>query len=52
MVLWLLIIIMMRGQTEYGYFVEKTNCEKVGKSVIKRVKKGQFKCKKIVIKGE
>lgn len=52
MIFWLLIVSMIRGQTEYGYFIEKSNCEKVGKDIIKRVKQSQYKCKKIIKKGE
>jgi hypothetical protein len=46
MKLWILTIYMMTGQTTYGYkFVEKANCEKVGKDLLKLVKTGYFKCK-------
>lgn len=46
MKLWVLTIYMMTGQTTYGYkFVEKANCEKVGKDLVKLIKRGNFKCK-------
>ena len=46
MKLWVLIIFMIRGQTEYGYkFVEKKNCDKIGKEIVKTLKRGTYKCK-------
>ena len=46
MKLWILTVYMMTGQTIYGYkFVEKVNCEKVGKDLVKLVKSGHYKCK-------
>lgn len=43
---WILSIIMINGRTDYGYkFVEKANCEKVGKQIVKLVKRGVFSCK-------
>jgi hypothetical protein len=43
---WILSIIMISGKTEYGYkFVEKTTCEKIGKQLVKLVKKGTFVCR-------
>jgi len=49
MIFWILIIITTSGKTEYGYkFVEKSNCEKVGRDIGKRVK-SSFKCKRLVL---
>jgi hypothetical protein len=46
MKLWILTVYMMTGQTTYGYkFVEKANCEKVGKDLAKIIKQGYYKCK-------
>jgi hypothetical protein len=46
MSVWILTIIMTHGTTIYGYkFIEKKNCEKVGKDLVKLVKMGHFKCK-------
>lgn len=46
MKLWVLIISMIHGSTEYGYkFVEKKNCDKIGKEIVKTLKKGTYKCK-------
>lgn len=46
MKLWILTISMIYGQTTYGYkFLEKKNCEKVGRDLIKLIKQGHFKCK-------
>ena len=43
---WVLVIYMMTGQTEYGYkFMEKKNCEKIGKNITSTIKKTSFKCK-------
>lgn len=42
---WFLTILMLRGSTEYPYkFVEKKNCEKIGKDLVKIVKNARFKC--------
>jgi hypothetical protein len=47
MTLYILTIIMVHGSTTYGYkFLEKANCEKVGKELIKVIKRGNFTCKK------
>jgi len=47
MKLWVLTIYMVNGYTTYGYkFLEKTNCEKVGKELVKIIKHGKFSCKK------
>jgi len=46
MKLWVLIISMIHGSTTYGYkFVEKKNCEDVGKNLVKIIKQGTFSCK-------
>lgn len=46
MKLWILTVYMMTGQTTYGYkFVEKANCEKVGKDLVKLINPGYFICK-------
>jgi hypothetical protein len=46
MKLFILTITMIHGSTTYGYkFVEKKNCEDVGKSIIKLIKQGTFSCK-------
>jgi len=46
MMLWVLTVYMIGGQTTYGYkFVEKANCEKVGKQLVSTIKIGNFKCK-------
>jgi len=51
MKLWILIIYMLNGKTTYGYkFIKKTNCEKVGKDLVKVFKKSYYKCK--IYKGE
>jgi hypothetical protein len=42
---------MLNGKTTYGYkFIKKTNCEKVGKDLVKVFKKSYYKCK--IYKGE
>jgi hypothetical protein len=47
MTLYILTIIMIHGSTTYGYkFIEKANCEKVGKDITKNLKYSQFTCKK------
>jgi hypothetical protein len=47
MTLYILTIIMIHGSTTYGYkFLEKANCEKVGKDLTKNLKHSQFTCKK------
>ncbi len=47
MTIWILTILMTHGSTTYGYkFIEKTNCEKVGKDITKSIKHTQFTCKK------
>lgn len=47
MILWILTITMLRGSTVYGYkFVDKTNCEKIGKDLTKSLKYSNFTCKK------
>ena len=46
MKLWILTIVMINGSTTYGYkFLEKANCEKVGKELVKVIKRGAFSCK-------
>lgn len=46
MKLWILTIAMIHGQTTYSYkFLEKKNCEKVGRKMVKLLKQGQFSCK-------
>jgi hypothetical protein len=43
---WILVISMVHGSTTYGYkFLEKANCEKVGKELTKPLKRAYFKCK-------
>jgi hypothetical protein len=45
MKLFILTIYMVHGQTTYGYkFLEKKNCEKVGKSLVSSIKQSYFKC--------
>jgi hypothetical protein len=47
MTVWILVISMAHGSTTYGYkFLEKANCEKVGKDITKNFKHSQFSCKK------
>jgi hypothetical protein len=47
MTIYILTIIMTHGSTIYGYkFLEKANCEKVGKDLTKSFKHSQFTCKK------
>lgn len=46
MIFWILTITMIHGQVEYGYkFTQKSNCEKVGKDILKTIRQGTFKCK-------
>lgn len=46
MIIWILTITMTHGQVEYGYkFTQKSNCEKVGKDLVKMIRQGFFKCK-------
>jgi len=45
-ILWILTIAMTHGSTEYGYkFLERVNCEKVGKELALSVK-AKHSCKK------
>jgi hypothetical protein len=38
---------MSHGSVTHGYkFIEKANCEKVGKRLLRIVKTGMFSCKK------
>lgn len=47
MTIWILTIAMTHGSTVYGYkFLEKANCEKVGKNITKIFKHSTFTCKK------
>lgn len=47
MTIWILTITMLHGSTVYGYkFLEKANCEKVGKDLTKNLKHSNFSCKK------
>lgn len=47
MIVYILTISMVYGSTTYGYkFIEKANCEKVGKDLTKSLKYSQFTCKK------
>lgn len=47
MKLWILIIATSHGQTIFGYkFLDKANCDKVGRQIISVVKKGAFFCKR------
>ena len=46
MKLWVLKIAMIHGITEYGYkFVEKKNCDKIGKEYVKIIKHAQYTCR-------
>jgi hypothetical protein len=43
---WILKIVMMHGMTEYPYkFLEKKNCQKVGKDLTLVVKGSYYTCK-------
>lgn len=47
MILWILTIATINGQTEYGYkFIEKANCEKVGQQITGVFKKTAYSCKR------
>jgi hypothetical protein len=47
MILWVLTVFMAHGSTTYGYkFMEKANCDKVGKDITKGFKNSKFTCKK------
>jgi hypothetical protein len=43
--MWLLIIHMVNGTTTHGYFMEKSNCQKVGKSIVKDIKSFKYECR-------
>lgn len=46
MKLWILTISMMHGQVEYGYkFIQKSNCERIGKEYSKMIKNASYSCK-------
>lgn len=46
MILWILTIATINGQTTYGYkFLEKANCEKVGQHFTSIFKKTAYSCK-------
>lgn len=47
MMLYILTIYMVNGYTTYGYkFLEKKNCEKVGKELIKPSKQWYYACRR------
>jgi hypothetical protein len=47
MTYWILTIVMTHGSTVYGYkFVEKSNCEKIGKELTSISKKWLYNCKR------
>lgn len=51
MIFWVLTVGMLHGSVEHGYkFVEKNNCENVGKFYLKLLRHGSYKCKKKNIK--
>ena len=45
MKLRVLTILMINGQVEHGKFIEKSNCEKVGKLIIGNNKSMKYVCK-------
>jgi hypothetical protein len=48
MIFWILTITMLHGKVEYGYkFVNKSNCEKIGKNYSNILKHSTYKCTKL-----
>lgn len=45
MKLWVLTILMVHGSVEHGKFIDKSNCEKVGKDIVRDSKHMKFSCK-------
>ena len=45
MKLWILTIYMINGSVEHGKFLEKANCEKVGKQLVGNSKQMTYSCK-------
>lgn len=44
MKVWILKIVMIHGITEYGYkFLEKSNCDKVGRDLTKNIN-AKYQC--------
>jgi hypothetical protein len=44
--LWVLTILMINGTVEHGKFIEKSNCEKVGKQIVGNSKSMKYVCKR------
>lgn len=45
MKVWILTFQIMSSKVVYGYkFIQKTNCEKVGKDLSQKYKKTTYKC--------
>jgi hypothetical protein len=46
MKLWILVISMAHGDITYGYkFLERVNCERIGKSIVGNSKQMNYTCK-------
>jgi hypothetical protein len=43
--LWVLTVLMVHGQVEHGKFIEKSNCEKLGKEIVGHSKSMKYVCK-------
>jgi len=51
MSVWILVIAMIHGEVTYGYkFLERSNCQKVGKDIVSISKKWQYSCTRKYIK--
>jgi len=43
--MWLLIIHMVNGNVTHGHFIDKANCELVGKSIVGKSKNLKYECR-------
>jgi hypothetical protein len=45
MKLWVLVIQLIHGSVEHGKFLNKENCDKVGKQIVGNLKQMKYTCK-------
>jgi hypothetical protein len=47
-IFWILTITMIHGEVKYGYkFINKSNCEKIGKYYSNTIKYSTYKCSEL-----